>query len=339
MSSPYRRSNITYSPRVQESEKDNIISQLKQQVFELEQNERDYNALNCKFRGLQNENNLLAEEKLRLEYEIKQRTEMTDKQILELRQVNENLMLELSDKNQVNKKLYADNNNFYRLLEARNEEINELKAEINALLNENNNLRSRLTTSEATLSQERNAGGHMKNQIDGLQRDNEKLNRNLVELNEMLRSIQTEKNATTSRLDETRREVSNLNTVIKRKEESLNFAGKQIDDLNRACQDYKNRLGESEMKCHQLSMEINQLNNALGSEKNLRSSVEKNNTQLETLLKEKDRENRKLISDLETTRVHAERQTNEKGLMGNEIERLKNHIMILTEQNQSVSPF
>lgn len=37
------------------AEKDVLISQLKAQVFELEQNERNFNGLNQKFRNLQNE--------------------------------------------------------------------------------------------------------------------------------------------------------------------------------------------------------------------------------------------------------------------------------------------
>ena len=63
--------NVTYSPRLEESEKDLIISQLKAQVFELEQNEKNHNALSLKVKSLHNEVNILSEEKLRLEYEIK----------------------------------------------------------------------------------------------------------------------------------------------------------------------------------------------------------------------------------------------------------------------------
>jgi hypothetical protein len=37
------------------SDKDILISQLKAQVFELEQNQKNYNNLNQKFRNIQNE--------------------------------------------------------------------------------------------------------------------------------------------------------------------------------------------------------------------------------------------------------------------------------------------
>ena len=41
--------------RYESSEKDILISQLKSQIFELEQNEKNFNALNHKFKNIQNE--------------------------------------------------------------------------------------------------------------------------------------------------------------------------------------------------------------------------------------------------------------------------------------------
>jgi hypothetical protein len=41
--------------RAETSEKDLLISQLKAEVFELQQNEKSYNNLNLKYRNLQNE--------------------------------------------------------------------------------------------------------------------------------------------------------------------------------------------------------------------------------------------------------------------------------------------
>ena len=55
MTSPYRRTNISYDLKLDSSEKDILISQLKAQVFELEQNEKNFMMLNQKFRNLQNE--------------------------------------------------------------------------------------------------------------------------------------------------------------------------------------------------------------------------------------------------------------------------------------------
>ena len=49
--SPYKMKDI----KVDSSDKDILISQLKAQVFELEQIEKNYNSLNQKYRLIQNE--------------------------------------------------------------------------------------------------------------------------------------------------------------------------------------------------------------------------------------------------------------------------------------------
>ena len=58
-----------------------MISQLKSQVFELEQNEKNFSSLHNKFRSLQSDYTLLSQEKLRLEYDLKQRTDSLNKQV------------------------------------------------------------------------------------------------------------------------------------------------------------------------------------------------------------------------------------------------------------------
>ena len=103
-----------------------LISQLKAHIFELEQHEKDYDNLNQKFRNLQNECSLLNQEKLRLEYEIKQRTESQNKQNVDLRNDLENLQANFNEKLVINKKLYNENSNLSKNLEIKNLEANEL---------------------------------------------------------------------------------------------------------------------------------------------------------------------------------------------------------------------
>lgn len=45
----------SYERVIEGSDKDLIISQLKAQIFELEQNQNNFNSLNLKFRNLQGE--------------------------------------------------------------------------------------------------------------------------------------------------------------------------------------------------------------------------------------------------------------------------------------------
>lgn len=335
--SPYRKMNLTYSPRIHEGEKDLIISQLKSQVFELEQNEKNFNNLNLRVRSLQSEANILSEEKLRLEYELKQKTESTDKLILDLRHTIESLQLELSDKIQVNKKLYSDNTNFYKMLDARNNELNDLTDDRNRIIDENSELRERLAQLESSQVHDKNNISSLKNQVEIVNRELDKSSNNISDLNDALRSAQSENNSLAVKLEENKREISNLNGLLKRKEDSLVYSSKTIDELNANIQGLKGKNLELERKISQLSSEANQINNNFNNEKNIRASIEKSNQQLEGLLSEKDSENRKLFSDNAELKSQLERSTLETKIYINELEKLKNHIYALTEQNQILS--
>ena len=87
----------TYSTKMQSDPKDSIINQLKTKIFDLEQNARDYTSLQTKCKQLANENSILNEEKMRLEYELKQKTETTNKIISDLNTEVENLKNALNE--------------------------------------------------------------------------------------------------------------------------------------------------------------------------------------------------------------------------------------------------
>lgn len=87
-----------YDLRIDNVDKDILINQMKAQIFEYEQHEKDYDSLNHKFRNLQNELSFVNEEKLRFEYETKQKLDSLNKRNIDLRAENENLQLNLNDK-------------------------------------------------------------------------------------------------------------------------------------------------------------------------------------------------------------------------------------------------
>ena len=112
------------------SERD-LIAQLKSQIFDLEQNEKSYDALQTKYKSLSNDASILNEEKMRLEYELKQKTETSNKIISDLQTELENLQNTLNEKLATNKTLFNDNNNLFASLEARNSEVEQLKYALN----------------------------------------------------------------------------------------------------------------------------------------------------------------------------------------------------------------
>ena len=73
------------------NEKDMLISNLKSKIFQLDENEKAYCDLLNKFKKLQNEFQLMNEAKMRLEYELKQKSESFNKNLDELRGQSDSL--------------------------------------------------------------------------------------------------------------------------------------------------------------------------------------------------------------------------------------------------------
>ena len=106
------------------------ISNLECQVNQKLQNEKDYCSLESKFRQLQNDIQLLSEEKLRLEYQLRKSGNDSNKLMSDLQCENNNLKKELKDKELLNDKLYSDNNNLFHLLESKTKDNQNLRDQI-----------------------------------------------------------------------------------------------------------------------------------------------------------------------------------------------------------------
>ena len=76
-----------------------------------------------KFKNLQNENALLTQDKLRLEYQLKQKTDSSAKTITEIQNENESLKAQLKEKILINKNLFNENNSLTRELNDKNKNL------------------------------------------------------------------------------------------------------------------------------------------------------------------------------------------------------------------------
>ena len=85
------------------------VSQLKTKIFDLEQNLRNYDELQEKFKKSKNENEILSKNNIDLDYKLKQKTENSLKNISKLENENENIKNKLKEKILINKQLYDEN--------------------------------------------------------------------------------------------------------------------------------------------------------------------------------------------------------------------------------------
>jgi chromosome segregation ATPase len=313
-----------------------LISKLKAHIFELEQGEKDYDNLNHKFRNLQNDCALLNEEKLRLEYELKQRGDSHSKYILDLRSENENLQLTYNEKLALNKKLFNENNNLIKLNEERNIEIQDLKDRLNDAYSQLSKLEDDKNGLERAMHNLNDIKTSQKIEISKLIEDNQKLSRICQDQDKQNKNLESEKHKLLAKNEETNFELKNLVGKLKSREENLTYSQRQLDETKNSNVKLQQTLKDYEKQFDHLRNEIANSNGALQKERSLRIEAEKSNEQLQNLINERDREIGRYVNELNSSRAINQRFNEEKNELGSENDRLKNHIMMLTEQNHKV---
>jgi len=272
-----------------------------------------------------------------LEYDLKQKSESSAKQISDLRYDLENLQQNLNEKISLNKKLYNDNNALYKSLENKNVEIDdllirisELEEKLDRMTQENNNLEKNVFSLQETKSAQK-----MRN--ENLQMDLDRYKK-LTEDNErFIKRQDAEKMDLMSKLDETRFELKNGLGKLKVKEENLAFTQRQLEEANKTIVNLQKNISELEQQYTRGKMELNSLNSTLQKERSVRLDSEKSNENLQSYLRDKSAENKQLCIDIDTLRIQIERLNMEKSKLLGEIDLYKNHVLTLSEANDKVN--
>ena len=149
MSITYNLESNDYEPRMSSNGMDSTISNLKTRLFDLEQQEKDYDALNQRLSQLKKDYSILSFTKDRLEQELKQKDDTYNQRIGNLKGENENLQLSYNEKLTLNKKLFTENDALEKEIEARDAELKDLK---NNLRNLNNELGQNLVENSVSYS-------------------------------------------------------------------------------------------------------------------------------------------------------------------------------------------
>ena len=313
------------------------ISQLKSQLVQLEEDDKAYNDLLQKYRQLQNEYQLINEAKLHLEYELRQKNETTNKILNDLKAQNMDLTNELNEKENIYKKLYADNTNLFRNLEERKKE-NENFCKV---VEENDNMINHITQDKAQCEHDamllNETSKKNENDIQNLCNQLENLKLKSRTQNDELTKKNLEMNNNQKCLNEVKNDNANLNNQINLKISSLDTIQKQLTIANQSIVDMQNELNNLE-KSHSLG--LNQLENIKINFKNeheKRVQAENDNVRLEGILKDKEDNMNKLSSINGQLKADRDKLVVTKNKLLDDLDKYKNHIMILTEQTEKLT--
>ena len=169
---------------------DMLITRLRSEIFEKQQNGKDYNALEGKFLQLKNDISIISKEKLRLQNELAQSINKGKEVISTMQMENENLKQELNEKNLANKKLYEENNNIYQALESKTLENKNLHGKIcdqeemiQGLDLDKKNLENAIYSLDNVIHKQENDIQTLRNQLNLLNKESGDLNSELDQQN------------------------------------------------------------------------------------------------------------------------------------------------------------
>ena len=317
-------------------DKDVLISKLNSRISKLEQEDKDYDLLNQEFKQLENDVSLLNEAKLRLEYEIKQRDESYTKRISDLKGENENLQNALNDKLCVNKKLFEEKQCLENQLKMKNNEITDLTNKINNLnnrFNSNENIKDELQNNLRELNAIK---ANQRDKISELVDDNKKLANLCQEQDHSLYLANQEKAKLAKKLNDDNANLGNLNSKLRVHSNNLNNLQNQLDRSNELNLKLKKDLQDLEDAFQKFNIDNQTMNDELLKQKDLKEGEDKNNSQLRIVLNDRKNKLRALNDDYMYMKNLHEKRCEERNMFQMETDKLKEHIMILTKQNEDL---
>ena len=318
-------------------DKDVLVSKLNSRISKLEQQDKDYDLMNQEFKQLENDVNLLNEAKLRLEYEIKQRDESYTKRIADLKGENENLQNALNDKLCVNKKLFEEKQCLENQLKSKNDQITDLTNQINNLnnrFNSNENVKDDLQNNLRDLNQIKAA---QRDKIAELVDDNKKLANLCQEQDHSLYLAGQEKAKLAKKLNDDNANINNLNSKLRVHSNNLNNLQNQLDKSNELNLKLKKDLQDLEDAYNSFNVDNHNLNDELNKQRILKEDEEKNNNQLRIALGDRKNKLRALNDDYMYLKNLYDKRCEERNMYQMETEKLKEHIMRLSKQNENLS--
>ena len=313
------------------------ISQLKSQLLQLEEDDKAYNDLLQKYRQLQNEYQLINEAKLHLEYELKQKNETTNKILNDLKCQNIDLTNELNEKNTIYKKLYADNTNLFRNLEERKKE-NENFCRTVA---DNENMINHISQDKAQCEHDamilNDTSKKNENDIQTLCNQLDSLKLRSKNQNDELTAKNIEMNNNQKCLNEVKSDNANLSNQINLKNSSLDTIQKQLAIANKSIVDLQNELSNLEKDHLRGKDQLENLKINFQNEHGKRIQAENDNVRLEGILKDRDDTVNRLTSVNEALKSDRDKLFATKSKLMSDVDRYKNHIMILTQQTEKLT--
>ena len=329
-SSPYRRASPPHEH--------DILSQLKVQVFEKDQNRRNYNNLLAKFHKLQDELEKISHIKEQNEIALGQlECDQRNKEIIDLKNKNENLFNDLNERIALNKKLYSENNNLFHELESKTAENQDLQDHIceqeellRRLSCEKEEIERKIYNLSQIKEKQEKQIFDLTTQVNSMSSQNDSQGNLLRSKNDqniiLLNDLNEEKNINKNLIIELRNKETNLVSC----QQKLNLANDNIRGLQNGINNINNLLKRNKEDIatvdNNLLKETAVLSQLISDNNNLNDLVEDRNAHIKNLNNEND------ILKQNNTEVNCDNVK-----YNNLIQAYKKHLILLISQNKKLA--
>ena len=332
----YNLESGSYEIKISTNGIDSTISNLKSRLFDLEQQEKDRNALALKLAQLKKDFQILTSTKNKLEQELKQKDDSYNQRINSLRSDNENLQLSYNEKLALNKKLFTENDALEKEIEQRDNELNDLR---NKLKDMNNQLGQSLVDKgdlENQVQKLKAIKNSQLNDINKLTKENKNLSEIITDQDKKLQRAQDEIALMNNKSNENDADIQNLNIKLRGLMDDISNTQNVLNRNNGENRDLDEKLCELNNQCENLKCENANLNSNIIKEKALRADKEKQNQNLNNIINEHENQINDLNNKYNSLNAMYSMTTSDNKNSQIQNNKLKEHIMILTQQNQKL---
>ena len=332
----YNLESGSYEIKISTNGIDSTISNLKSRLFDLEQQEKDRNALAQKLAQLKKDFQILTSTKNKLEQELKQKDDSYNQRINSLRNDNENLQLSYNEKLALNKKLFTENDALEKEIEQRDNELNDLR---NKLKDMNNQLGQSLVDKgdlENQVQKLKAIKNSQLNDINKLTKENKNLSEIITDQDKKLQRAQDEIALMNNKSNENDADIQNLNIKLRGLMDDISNTQNVLNRNNGENRDLDEKLCELNNQCENLKCENANLNSNIIKEKALRADKEKQNQNLNNIINEHENQINDLNNKYNSLNAMYSMTTSDNKNSQIQNNKLKEHIMILTQQNQKL---
>lgn len=217
--------------RIRSSDKDQLIAELRQQLYDLKNQERDYRGVNDEIFSMDNRYKLLSEEKVRSEMEGRARLDRGMDEIADCRKQVEDLKYMLSDKSRQNMELQDELMRSKRVLDEKFFESGKLRDESNAKGDQVVDLRAQVAELERDIDLVKAQRADMFREIQRLRDVCDMKTKEALDQNDRLKALDFDLQKTHARICEMEKIVEDRSFEIRNRQVQLDDCEKEIARL------------------------------------------------------------------------------------------------------------